>query len=167
LLQGVQIGAHSNQVLSRRQHQTISYCNFVAPVFICYWRHAQVLSWIDRIVQTGGAEVTSYSGLRAYKLRSDWYQLVSRPILVSATVTSRYQQWIQDVTIDRFSSSVWCLQTGEETTYQSSYVVDYEALTDCHSGVDCYVRHKVYIPTHPERPLEEFGLMKPIFPVER
>jgi hypothetical protein len=35
-----------------------------------------------------------------------WYRLVSPPILVSATVTSRYQYWIQGVTIDHFSSSV-------------------------------------------------------------
>jgi hypothetical protein len=35
-----------------------------------------------------------------------WYRLVSPPILVSATITSRYQYWIQGVTIDHISSSV-------------------------------------------------------------
>jgi hypothetical protein len=48
------MGAHSNQVLSCRQCQTTSYCNLVAPVFICYWRHPQVLSRMDQIVQAGG-----------------------------------------------------------------------------------------------------------------
>jgi hypothetical protein len=48
------MGAHSNQVLSLRQCLMASYCILVAPVFICYWRHPQVLSQMDRIVQAGG-----------------------------------------------------------------------------------------------------------------
>jgi hypothetical protein len=54
LLQRVQMGAHLNQVLSCRQRRTISYYNLVAPIFVCYWRHPQVLSWMDQIVQAGG-----------------------------------------------------------------------------------------------------------------
>jgi hypothetical protein len=48
------MGAHSNQVLSHRQRRMASYCNLVAPVFVCYWRHPQILSWMDWIVQAGG-----------------------------------------------------------------------------------------------------------------
>jgi hypothetical protein len=48
------MGAHSNQVLSRRQRRTTSYYNLVALIFVCYWRHPQILSRMDRIVQVGG-----------------------------------------------------------------------------------------------------------------
>jgi hypothetical protein len=48
------MGDHSNQVLSRRQRRTSSYCNLVAPVFVCYWRHPQVLPRMDQIVQPRG-----------------------------------------------------------------------------------------------------------------
>jgi hypothetical protein len=54
LLQGVQMGAHSNQVLSRGQRRTPSYCNLIAPIFVCYWRHHQVLSRMDWIAQARG-----------------------------------------------------------------------------------------------------------------
>jgi hypothetical protein len=47
------MGAHSNQVLSRRQRRMASYCNLIAPIFICYWRHPQVLLQMDQIVQAG------------------------------------------------------------------------------------------------------------------
>jgi hypothetical protein len=39
-----------------------------------------------------------------------WYRLISPPILVSATVTSGYQYWIQSIIIDHFSSSAYLKQ---------------------------------------------------------
>jgi hypothetical protein len=48
------MGVNSNQVLSRRQRRMASYCNVVASIFVCYWRHPQVLSRINRIIQAGG-----------------------------------------------------------------------------------------------------------------
>jgi hypothetical protein len=57
VLHGVQMGAHSNQVLSRRQRQTASYCNLIVPDFVYYWRHPQVLSQMNQIVQAGGARL--------------------------------------------------------------------------------------------------------------
>jgi hypothetical protein len=63
LVQVVQLEAHSNQALSRKLFQTVSYCNNVPPVF-ALGRHPEIVTQMPQIFQVGeggGSEVTSSS----------------------------------------------------------------------------------------------------------
>jgi hypothetical protein len=48
LLQGVQLEAHSNHVMSRKLFHTTSYCNLVLPAF-ALGRHPEIVTQMPQI----------------------------------------------------------------------------------------------------------------------